>query len=101
VGAGAFGEALGRFGGAGLEGLGQPFFFELAADEDQAAAARFAGPPGALPVAFQQHVHRLEHQAPIVARHVDDALCAQDVGALLGYQPAQPLADPRLVHGPV
>ena len=38
--------------------------------------------PAPLEVALQDHVHGLEHQAPVLALHVQDALGAQDVRAL-------------------
>ncbi len=55
---------------------------ELASDEDEAAFALFVFLPGALVIAFDDHVHALHHIAVRVVLEGDDALEAQDVRSL-------------------
>ena len=51
------------------------------------------GIPGALEIAFKDHVYGLKHQAALIARHVYNALGPQNVGALGGQDIIQPIGD--------
>ena len=59
--------SVGRLGRAASKAGAQLRLVEVAADEHHAAGARRRRAPGALEVAFQDHVHGLEHQPPLVA----------------------------------
>ena len=59
------------------------------------------GLPGALEIAFKDHVHGLKHQASLIACHINNALGAQDVGALGRQDIIQPIGDLAAVERPV
>ena len=63
--------------------------------------ALIRGIPGALKIAFKDHVHGLKHQAALIARHINNALGAQDVGALAGQDVIEPVGDLAAVQWPV
>src|SRR6266702_1223110 len=63
---------------------------QFAADEDEAALARFIVLPLPLMVALEHHVDALEHVTVIVAGKRQDALGAQDLLSLAGYEVLQP-----------
>src|SRR5262249_38581241 len=75
---------------AGFEALLQRLAIEIAADEDQLAAALVAVLPGIAPVGIHQHVHALEHVATRRALDIEDALGAEDVRSLALQQLAHP-----------
>src|ERR1700758_4685142 len=53
---------------------------QLAADEDDAAFPLLIGPPRALVIAVEDHVHALEHEPLVVILEREHALAAQDAG---------------------
>ena len=59
------------------------------------------GIPGALKIAFKDHVYGLKHQAALIARHINNALGAQDIGALGGQDIIEPIGDLAAVQRPV
>src|SRR5206468_12861687 len=63
---------------------------QFAADEDDAALARLAVLPLPLMIAFQHHVHALEHVAVVIADEGKDALGAQNLLAFAGDKVLQP-----------
>src|SRR5437763_5442219 len=65
-------------------------FRQFAADEDDAALARLAVLPFSLMIAFQHHVHALEHVAIVIAGEGKDALGAQILLAFAGDEVLQP-----------
>lgn len=65
---------------------------QVASDENQPVRARPVAPRAA-PLAVEQHVHALEHVALVLARDVQEALHAEDVGPLRLQKPAQPRVD--------
>src|SRR5581483_4127326 len=74
---------------------------EMTADEDDAAVPGLVGLPWSLEVAFEQHVHRLEHEPAIVARDIDDALATQDVRAARLGELGEPRAHLLRIHSRV
>src|ERR1700722_20812229 len=64
-------------GDALLEAVADGLLGQFAADEDETALARLAVFPGALVIAFQHHVHALEHIAVVVVAERHDALRVQ------------------------
>src|SRR5204863_2028969 len=63
---------------------------QLAADEDDAAFAALAVLPLPLVIAFQHHVHALEHVAVIVVGEGEDAFRTQNLLAIGGDEVLQP-----------
>ena len=63
----------------------------MAADKDSARDTLFIRLPFALQVAFEDHMHRLEDQALVLALHIKNTLGAQDVLALFRQQLIEPL----------
>src|SRR6266571_6021719 len=82
-----FGAGIGhqpsRSGLAGRETTADVFLRQVAADEDDAALARFLRLPRPLMIAVEDHVDPLEHEALRIVLERQDALAAQDVRALL------------------
>src|ERR1700730_11869826 len=63
---------------------------QFAADEDEAALARFAVLPGPLVIALQHHVHALKDIAVVIVAEGENSLRAQNLLALAGDQVLQP-----------
>jgi hypothetical protein len=72
-----------RSGLARLETLAEQVLGQVAADEDQPALPLLVGFPGPLPVAIEQHVNPLDDEALVVVLQRQNALHAQQVGAVL------------------
>src|SRR4051812_30570630 len=75
---------------AALEPLLNRLVRQVAADEDDAAGAPLVILPGALMVAVEDHVHALEHETLRVVLEGENALAAQNAGALLLHQILHP-----------
>ncbi len=63
--------------------------------------ALIRGIPRALEIAFKDHVYGLKHQAALIARHINNALGPQNVGALAGQDIIEPVGDLAPVQWPV
>ncbi len=75
---------------ATLKPVADQLLGQFAADEDEAAFALLAGFPFALMIAFEHHVNALKHETLVVVLERQDALAAQDRGALFLDQSLQP-----------
>jgi hypothetical protein len=70
---------------------------EVAADEDKAGCTLFRF-PWANEIPFEHHVHGLQGEFPVVSCDGQDALGAQDVGAVSRQQALQPFFQPIRVQ---
>jgi hypothetical protein len=71
------------------ESLGERFAVELSTDEDEIARS-LLGAPRAVLTCVEEHVDALENEAAIGAGDVQDALHAEDIGAIFAQQCRQP-----------
>src|SRR5262245_34065535 len=85
--AGADADTSGR---AGEEAPADRLLVQVAANEDDLRLARLAGLPVALQVALEHHVHALEDETLGLVLEGEDALGAQDIGALALHEIVDP-----------
>src|SRR5256885_17201035 len=77
-------------GDTALKAVADHLLRQFATDENEAAFARFIIFPLTLMIALEHHVDALEHVAVVVAGESEDALGAQDLLPLAGYEALQP-----------
>src|SRR4249919_3114817 len=78
-------------GDAAFEALTDFIFGQIAADEHNAAVARFVFAPWPLMVAIEDHVDALEHETLGIVLERQDTLAAQNIRTVLGHE----ILDPR------
>src|ERR1041385_7195609 len=83
-------QTLSSRGNTALKTVADHLLGQFAADEDDAAFAPLIRLPLPLMIAFQHHVHALEHVAVVVVGESENALRAQDLLAFGSDEVLQP-----------
>src|SRR6476646_6068550 len=84
------GRTLSSRGDTALKTVADRLLRQFAADEDEAALARFALLPGPLVITLQHHMHALKDIAVVIVAEGKNPFLAQNLLALAGDEVLQP-----------